>query len=65
MDVDTLKAAIADGLSIDEAAEVLEREIDEVIEKCRELKLHTSSSKSGGGLEPTSAADPVPTTRKR
>jgi hypothetical protein len=38
-EVEDLKAAINDGLSVEEAAEVLDRadRIDEVIKKCREL----------------------------
>jgi hypothetical protein len=40
-DIDTLKAAIGDGLSVEEAAEILDRanRIDGVIKKCRELGL--------------------------
>jgi hypothetical protein len=40
-EVEDLKAAINDGLSIEEAAEVLDRadRVDEVIKKCRELGL--------------------------
>jgi hypothetical protein len=42
MDVEDLKAAINDGLSVEEAAEILDRadRIDEVIKKCRELGLN-------------------------
>jgi hypothetical protein len=40
-EIDTLKAAIEDGLSVEEAAEVLDRadRVDEVIKKCRDLGL--------------------------
>jgi hypothetical protein len=40
-EVEDLKAAINDGLSVEEAAEVLDRadRVDEVIKKCRELGL--------------------------
>jgi len=40
-DIDTLKSAIGDGLSVEEAAEILDRaeRIDEVIKKCSELGL--------------------------
>jgi hypothetical protein len=40
-EVEDLKAAINDDLSVEEAAEVLDRadRIDEVIKKCRELGL--------------------------
>lgn len=37
VEIDSLKAALGDGLS--ETAEVLERSLDEVIQKCRELDL--------------------------
>jgi hypothetical protein len=41
IEVEDLKAAINDGLSVEEAAEILDRadRIDEVIKKCRELGL--------------------------
>ena len=40
IEIESLKAAIGDGLSIEEAAEVLDRKIDDVVEKCLELGLH-------------------------
>lgn len=41
LEVEALRAAIEDGLSVEEAAEILDRvdRIDEVIRKCRELGL--------------------------
>jgi hypothetical protein len=39
VEIDSLKAALGDGLSVKETAEVLERSLDEVIQKCRELDL--------------------------
>jgi hypothetical protein len=47
IEIDTLKAALRDGLSVAEAAEILDRadRVDEVIKKCRELGL-----KPKGGL---------------
>ena len=46
-EVEDLKAAINDGLSVEEAAEVLDRadRIDEVIKKCRELGLKPKKGK--------------------
>jgi hypothetical protein len=40
LEIESLKAAINDGLSVKEAAEVLERDyVEEVRRKCRELGL--------------------------
>jgi hypothetical protein len=40
LEIESLKAAINDGLSVKEAAEVLERDdVEEVRSKCRELGL--------------------------
>jgi len=39
IEIDSLRAAIGDGLSIEEVAEVLDRKIDDVVEKCLELGL--------------------------
>jgi hypothetical protein len=47
-EVEDLKAAINDGLSVEEAAEILDRadRVDEVIKKCRELGLEPKKRKS-------------------
>jgi hypothetical protein len=46
-EVQDLKAAINDGLSIEEAAEVLDRaDIEEVRKKCRELGLEPKKRES-------------------
>ena len=47
-EVEDLKAAINDGLSVEEAAEVLDRadRVDEVIKKCRELGLEPKKRQS-------------------
>jgi hypothetical protein len=47
-EVEELKAAINDGLSVEEAAEVLDRahRVDEVIKKCRELGLEPKKRQS-------------------
>ncbi len=42
VDLDDLKAAINDGLTVEEAAEVLGRSVEEVRAKCRELGLKPS-----------------------
>jgi hypothetical protein len=46
MEIDTLKSALAEGLSVNEAAEVLERRLDDVAQKCRELELRLPSRNS-------------------
>jgi hypothetical protein len=52
MEIDTLRSAIEDGLSVEEAAEILDRadRIDEVIKKCRELGLKPKKGGLKGGL---------------
>ncbi|MCK1637590.1 hypothetical protein IVA95_08305 [Bradyrhizobium sp. 157] len=46
-EVQELKAAINDGLSVEEAAEVLDRaDIEEVRQKCRELGLEPKKRQS-------------------
>ena len=47
-EIEDLKAAINDGLSVEEAAEVLDRadRVDEVIKKCRELGLEPKKRQS-------------------
>jgi hypothetical protein len=42
IEIDSLTAAIGDGLSIQEVAEVLERKIDDVVRKCDELGLQAT-----------------------
>jgi len=44
VELDDLKAAINDGLTVEEAAEVLGRSVEEVRTKCRELGLKPSGS---------------------
>ena len=46
--VENLKAAINDGLSVEEAAEIRDRadRVDEVIKKCRELGLEPKKRQS-------------------
>ena len=47
IEIDTLKGALEDGLSVEEAAEILERadRIEEVVKKCRELGLNPKNGK--------------------
>ena len=44
VELDDLKAAINDGLTVEEAAEVLGRSVEEVRTKCQELGLKPSGS---------------------
>jgi hypothetical protein len=47
IEIDSLKAALGDGLSMAEAAEVLDRTMEEIIQKCRELRLPDKLTSTG------------------